>query len=843
MFHFNKEKLIFITKLLFPVLLLFLVIFELRKMFLGLDPNLLIHNINQLTLVEIILIVVGGFLAITPMFYYDYSLTKLLHLNIPRKQIFEYSVITNTFSNLLGFGGLIGAGLRSYFYSEYEPDRRNLLTNIGVVSLFGITGISILAWIVIFGVCHSPLLAEHKWLYAGLWFVALYLPFYIINLLRHRKRAVQTPIHLKMVVKLVTASFLEWTFIYFAIWGLSIILNIQISPGELLPIYIIAACAGIISMIPGGLGSFDLVFLWGLQGLMIPNEKAIVLLLLYRIGYFFIPFMIGLFLLLKLYWSKWNKSWSQIPSIIVQNVSHFILTGLVFLAGSVLLLSAAVPGVLERLKVSEEILSLPIMNLSHQLSVATGFVLLAVSRGIEYKSKQAYHLTMSVLILAAVFTFFKGLDYEEAIFILIVAILLRISKNRFYRENTVLTWGKISFDIIAITLITSLYLVIGIINLPNSKLNVPPALVPYVMVNSSDLFSSAVIGLSIAVIFMVSGSILRGKKSFPFEQSLSQELQVKHHLETYKGSPLAHLIFLHDKLLYWNKQKNVLFAYQIIADKMVVLGDPIGNQENLVNSIEGLIETADIYGYTPVFYQVSSEKIPFLHGNGFDFFKLGEEAFVDLKAFSLSGKKAKNLRALKNKFEREGYSFQIVESPFPAQLITDLEYVSNEWLRGRKEKGFSLGFFDVDYLQKAPVGVLSDPTGKVIGFASLMLNYDDHETVSVDLMRFLPDSPNGTMDFLFLSLFEWAVSDGYIRFNLGMAPLSNVGASRFSFLSEKIASQIFLHGQLFYHFKGLKRFKEKYADYWEPKYLAYRKKSSLPITMLQVTMLISKKKK
>lgn len=76
-----------------------------------------------------------------------------------------------------------------------------------------------------------------------------------------------------------------------------------------------------------------------------------------------------------------------------------------------------------------------------------------------------------------------------------------------------------------------------------------------------------------------------------------------------------------------------------------------------------------------------------------------------------------------------------------------------------------------------------------------------------------------------------------------MAPLSNVGASRFSFLSEKIASQIFLHGQLFYHFKGLKRFKEKYADYWEPKYLAYRKKSSLPITMLQVTMMISKKKK
>ena len=70
----------------------------------------------------------------------------------------------------------------------------------------------------------------------------------------------------------------------------------------------------------------------------------------------------------------------------------------------------------------------------------------------------------------------------------------------------------------------------------------------------------------------------------------------------------------------------------------------------------------------------------------------------------------------------------------------------------------------------------------------------------VDLMRFTPGAPSGTMDFIFLSLFEWAKEEGYRTFNMGMSPLSNVGLSKFSFLSEKVAAQIFLHGQLFLPF-------------------------------------------
>lgn len=120
--------------------------------------------------------------------------------------------------------------------------------------------------------------------------------------------------------------------------------------------------------------------------------------------------------------------------------------------------------------------------------------------------------------------------------------------------------------------------------------------------------------------------------------------------------------------------------------------------------------------------------------------------------------------------------------------------------------------------------------------------YDNGEGISVDLMRFKPEAPSGMMDFIFLSLLEWAKEEGYRKFNMGMSPLSNVGQSNYSFVSEKVAAQIFLHGQYFYHFKGLKNFKLKYADFWESKYVAYRKKSSLMFSMAQISLLIGRRR-
>lgn len=837
----KKEKVFKLIKFIFPLLLLVFAIIEIKKFTGDLNVHLLKSEINQLNLWFFLLILLITFVAVLPMLLYDVILVRILRMKVPNRELLEQSFIANSFSNLIGFGGLVGAMLRTYFFHKFEHDKRRLLSVIAAVSLFYLTGISVLAWVAAIHFHSFALFMDTKWIYFAVVGVGLYLPVFLVIHIIKAKKDNQAIISIKDSIKLIAVSIIEWAAVFFAILILTKILGIPISIENLFPVYVAAACAGIISMIPGGLGSFDLVFIWGMQDLHIAEEKVLVLLLLYRIGYYFIPFLMGLVFFIKLYWEKWNQSWNYLPRAILQGFSHILLTMLVFLSGLILLLSASVPGIMERLKITQELLAMPIVNVSHQLSVAAGFLLLGLSRGIEYSVKRTYDVTMFALILAALFSIFKGIDYEEAIFLITVALLLRMSRGQFYRESYVLTWGKTIFDIMVILIITSMYIIIGYLNLPDAKVEIPAKLLPFVIVDYRDLFLSAFIGIIIAFAILAFGYLVSLPKKWKFEPSAGQENAIREHFQKHRGKVLSHLIFLHDKYIFWNSKKNVLIAYKNYADKLVILGEPIGERDDLSNAIEEFQELADLYGYTLVFYQVSDSMLPYLHNHGFAFFKLGEDAFVDLQSFSLGGGKMKGLRALKNKFMKENYTFEFLDPPFTKEVFSELEGISNEWLQGRNEKSFSLGYFDEEYLNKAPIALVRDMNRKILGFMSIMPVYDEGQTISVDLMRFKPDAPNGTIDFLFLSLINWAREEGYCRFNMGMSPLANVGLSKFSFLSEKIAAQIFLHGHFIYHFQGLRKFKEKYTNIWEPKYLAYRKKSSLPIIMAQITLLISKK--
>ena len=101
-------------------------------------------------------------------------------------------------------------------------------------------------------------------------------------------------------------------------------------------------------------------------------------------------------------------------------------------------------------------------------------------------------------------------------------------------------------------------------------------------------------------------------------------------------------------------------------------------------------------------------------------------------------------------------------------MIAELQAVSDSWLGKQVEKGFSLGFFDEDYLNEAPVCLIRDASGKLVAFASMMPM--DEKTLSIDLMRHSQDAPSGIMDKIFISLFEYGKEQGYEYFDMGMAP-------------------------------------------------------------------------
>ena len=320
-------------------------------------------------------------------------------------------------------------------------------------------------------------------------------------------------------------------------------------------------------------------------------------------------------------------------------------------------------------------------------------------------------------------------------------------------------------------------------------------------------------------------------------QPLGHSDQLQYFLKEQGGNHVSHLIFLKDKNEFWSKDQDVLIVYKQVFNKLVVLGDPIGEESKMQLAISEFDEFCKSKRVKPIFYQVGPKYMGFYHEMGFRFVKLGEEAIVKLTNFSLEGKKRAKLRTKINKLWRNGCTFQVIEPPYSSKMLIELKAISDSWLGNNQEKGFSVVSFREDYVSRFPIALLHDQEGKIIAFATLATDYK--QNVIIDLMRKSEQSPHGAMDVLFAKVFEWAKKNGYQNCSLGMAPLSNVGNYKQSFLSEKIIRLVYLYSNNKYSFKGLREFKGKFATDWEPKYLAY-KKSFLPIVFLQLIVLVNR---
>ncbi len=136
MFSFRKEPLLKFVKILFPIVLLTIAMYEIKKTISGVDVNLLRYEVSQLQIWELLLIFIMMICAITPMIFYDVILVKIVGIKIRKRVLVKNSFIVNTFSNLIGFGGLVGIFLRNYFYSKSNEDKEGLLKSIASVTLF-----------------------------------------------------------------------------------------------------------------------------------------------------------------------------------------------------------------------------------------------------------------------------------------------------------------------------------------------------------------------------------------------------------------------------------------------------------------------------------------------------------------------------------------------------------------------------------------------------------------------------------------------------------------------------------------------------------------------------------
>jgi phosphatidylglycerol lysyltransferase len=283
--------------------------------------------------------------------------------------------------------------------------------------------------------------------------------------------------------------------------------------------------------------------------------------------------------------------------------------------------------------------------------------------------------------------------------------------------------------------------------------------------------------------------------------------------------------------------------YGVEGRSWVALGDPVGPDSEVEELAWRFRELSDRHGGWTVFYEISKEYLPLYLDLGLSLLKFGEHARVSLTTFSLEGKSRRSLRSVCNHIEKEGCTLVVIPATEVPGLVPELKVISDAWLAAKNihEKGFSLGFFDPVYLQQGPVAVVRKEE-KIVAFANLWLSAHKEE-LSPDLMRFLPDAPESVMEYLFLQLMLWGKQEGYHWFNLGMAPLSGLEDHALAPLWNRLGAFVFRHGEHFYNFQGLRRYKEKFDPEWEPRYLASPGGFALPRILTNIAALISEGRK
>jgi phosphatidylglycerol lysyltransferase len=319
----------------------------------------------------------------------------------------------------------------------------------------------------------------------------------------------------------------------------------------------------------------------------------------------------------------------------------------------------------------------------------------------------------------------------------------------------------------------------------------------------------------------------------------AEELARARALIATSDTTLANAALTGDKRLLFSDSNDAFIMYQVARHSWIALGDPVGSPDGAEELVWRLREMSDHHGGQPVFYQVTAERLPLYVDLGLAALKVGEEARVPLADFSLEGGARADLRQSHRRAQRDGASFEVVPPERIDELLTPLQRISDAWLAAKStgEKRFSVGAFSPGYLRQFPVAVVR-AEGTPAAFANLWTT-GTKEELSVDLMRFSPDAPRSAMDYLFIELMLWGRREGFRWFNLGMAPLSGLEAHPLAPAWHRVGNFIFRHGEHFYNFDGLRRYKSKFNPVWEPRYLVTRGGIALPRVLVDVSVLIA----
>ena len=775
---------------------------------------------------------------------YDFLAFAYLGKHLPPRRVAIASFLAYAISNNVGFAMLSGASVRYRFYTRWGVTAEELSRIVFSYVVTFWLGLLLIGGL---SLARSPFPAD-----LGIPFVSLVAPIGWLLMLAPagyvsaaalrlgpiRFGAIELPLpSVRLALSQLAISVLDWTIA-------ATVLYVLVPPERvpflaLLGAFLASQLLGLASHVPGGVGVFEGLMVLLLKPFL-PSTDLLPALIAYRAVYYLLPLSVAAIGLVA---DEIHQRRAQAARLgaalgwLTEQLTPRVLAAFIFIAGVMLLASGATPAAPGRLSLLNRLLPVGVIELSHFAGSVLGAALLLLSQGLARRLDAAYAFTVLAMVTGIVASLLKGGDYEEAIALSAILLVLWRARPAFDRRAALFDTRFSAGWIMAVVAAVGASLWLGLFAFKHVEYS-QDLWWQFELHGEASRMLRATVGAGVTVLLF---GVARLLGYAPHEAPAPSESDLSAAAAIISAQPATspNLVFLRDKALLFDEQKTAFITYAVQGRTWAALGDPVGPPERLDALVRLFLERCDDFGGVPVFYEVSTRHLHRYADVGLTFVKLGEEARVDLTTFTIEGSRGKKNRNAIHRLEREHGSFRVIPAEHVGCVMDQLRAVSDDWLtqHAGAEKGFSLGFFAPEYVARFPVAVI-ERDGRIVAFANVWEGAQRIE-MSVDLMRYEHDAPKDVMDALFVHIMLWAKEHGYRWFALGMAPLSGFEQSPVAPLWNRLASFLYKHGEAVYNFQGLRAFKDKFDPVWEPRYLAYPGGLRLPLVLADVSALIA----
>ncbi|GHO43608.1 bifunctional lysylphosphatidylglycerol flippase/synthetase MprF [Ktedonospora formicarum] len=480
---------------------------------------------------------------------------------------------------------------------------------------------------------------------------------------------------------------------------------------------------------------------------------------------------------------------------------------------------------------------------AQMLTVVVGFFLIMLSYGLARGKRQAWGISIALLLISAIFLHvLRGGSILATLTALALALLIACSARFFQARSDPPSLVRGYIALLLGLGIVVFYAIGGFLALfgdlePISQRIGFTGLILHIFTRAHlhvPITSPAFIFAPILRVLCLSAVLYGMSKIFrPVASVFLPERHDRHKVweltRLYGRSSISYFALTDEKSYFFTASRRIVISYVLVGSTAVVVGDPIGPEAELPGALSEFMEYCTTQDWAAVFWQVRSELLTQYRAVGLYPLKIGEDAILNLQSFTLKGGAMANVRSSAKRAEKESirvvfYQNQVTD----AECLLQMEAISQRWLdeRGGSEMGFSMGHFDPLGLGEQIYAVAVDERNSVHAFVSFVPIYSRNGW-GLDLMRRAEQPAPGTMELLLVRSIEYLKNMGATMMSLGLAPLSNVNIDDDTFLGTSIDFLTTRFGDPAKN-QSLFNFKKKFHPVWESRFLVYSGALSLP---------------